>query len=225
MSNDGDSTSSSSAAARVGHPGAPSRRERQTDPDPRARRLAAARERELGLRGSLRRQPIRPQGDLVRRQGQGVPAGIHYSVGGADEALRRGALSAAAPGLRRVRHHDGISPAWPISYDEMEPYYTKAEQLYEVHGNHGEDATEGHASAQYPFPACSTSRGSSSSRTTWSGRAITRSTHRAAFGCWPTTRSAARASGAGPAMASHACCSPSPMPTCWVSARLSSTTT
>ena len=35
----------------------------------------------------------------------------------------------------------------------MEPYYTKAEQLYEVHGNHGEDSTEGHASAQYPFPA------------------------------------------------------------------------
>ena len=52
-----------------------------------------------------------------------------------------------------LRHHDGISPAWPISYDDMEPYYTKAEHLYEVHGNHGEDSTEGHASAQYPFPA------------------------------------------------------------------------
>ena len=35
----------------------------------------------------------------------------------------------------------------------MEPYYTRAEQLYEVHGNHGEDPTEGHASAQYPYPA------------------------------------------------------------------------
>jgi len=29
-----------------------------------------------------------------------------------------------------LRHHDGISPAWPIRYDEMEPYYTKAEQMY-----------------------------------------------------------------------------------------------
>ena len=52
-------------------------------------------------------------------------------------------------------HHDGISPAWPITYDELEPYYTKAEHLYEVHGARGEDPTEGPASAQYPFPAVS----------------------------------------------------------------------
>src|SRR5262249_8979943 len=38
---------------------------------------------------------------------------------------------------------------------DLEPYYTKAEHLYEVHGNHGEDPTEGPASAQYPFPAVS----------------------------------------------------------------------
>ena len=24
-----------------------------------------------------------------------------------------------------LKHHDGISPAWPITYEEMEPYYTK----------------------------------------------------------------------------------------------------
>src|SRR5262249_48820139 len=36
-----------------------------------------------------------------------------------------------------------------------EPYYTLAEQLYEVHGTHGEDPTEGFASAPYPFPAVS----------------------------------------------------------------------
>jgi choline dehydrogenase-like flavoprotein len=54
-----------------------------------------------------------------------------------------------------LSHHDGSSPAWPITYDELEPYYTKAEHLYEVHGAHGEDPTEGPASAQYPFPAVS----------------------------------------------------------------------
>ena len=52
-------------------------------------------------------------------------------------------------------HHDGISPAWPISYDEIEPYYTQAEKLYEVHGARGEDPTEPPASAPYPFPAVS----------------------------------------------------------------------
>ena len=52
-------------------------------------------------------------------------------------------------------HHDGPSPAWPISYDDLEPYYTQAEQLYEVHGARGEDPTEPYASAPYPFPAVS----------------------------------------------------------------------
>src|SRR5439155_316162 len=52
-------------------------------------------------------------------------------------------------------HHDGMSPAWPISYDDLEPYYTRAEQAYEVHGVRGEDPTEGPASAPYPFPAVS----------------------------------------------------------------------
>ena len=33
-----------------------------------------------------------------------------------------------------VRHYGGVSPAWPISYDDLEPYYAEAEQLYLVHG-------------------------------------------------------------------------------------------
>ena len=45
-----------------------------------------------------------------------------------------------------------VSPAWPIQYDDLEPYYTQAEHLYLVHGNHGEDPTEGPASAQYAYP-------------------------------------------------------------------------
>ena len=54
-----------------------------------------------------------------------------------------------------LRHHDGISPAWPISYADMEPYYTRAENLYQVHGARGEDPTEPPASAPYPHPAVS----------------------------------------------------------------------
>ncbi|HYV37769.1 MAG TPA: GMC family oxidoreductase, partial [Gemmataceae bacterium] len=51
-----------------------------------------------------------------------------------------------------LKHHDGISPAWPISYSDLEPYYTKAEKLYSVHGLRGADPTEPPASAPYPFP-------------------------------------------------------------------------
>ena len=45
-----------------------------------------------------------------------------------------------------IRHHGGISPAWPITYGDLEPYYTKAEHLYEVHGTRGEDPPMGHIS-------------------------------------------------------------------------------
>jgi choline dehydrogenase-like flavoprotein len=54
-----------------------------------------------------------------------------------------------------IEHHGGISPAWPISYDELEPYYLAAEQLYHVHGNRNEDPTDPYASGPYPYPAVS----------------------------------------------------------------------
>src|SRR4029079_4435107 len=52
-----------------------------------------------------------------------------------------------------IAHHGGLSPAWPIGYDELEPYYTKAEYLYQVHGERGVDPTEPWTSAPYRFPA------------------------------------------------------------------------
>jgi choline dehydrogenase-like flavoprotein len=43
----------------------------------------------------------------------------------------------------------------PSSYDDLEPWYTKAEWLYQVHGIAGEDPTEGHHSKEYPWPPVS----------------------------------------------------------------------
>ena len=54
-----------------------------------------------------------------------------------------------------VAHVDGTSPAWPLGYDDFEPWYTEAEWLYQVHGTRGEDPTEGPASRPYPWPAVS----------------------------------------------------------------------
>jgi choline dehydrogenase-like flavoprotein len=54
-----------------------------------------------------------------------------------------------------VRHYGGISPAWPILYADLEPYYAQAEELYLVHGERGEDPTEPPASGPYPHPAVS----------------------------------------------------------------------
>jgi choline dehydrogenase-like flavoprotein len=80
---------------------------------------------------------------------------IHYFVGGATKLYGAALYRLRPQDFETIQHHDGVSPAWPISYDELEPYYSEAEQLYEVHGAHGEDPTEGHASKQYPFPAVS----------------------------------------------------------------------
>jgi choline dehydrogenase-like flavoprotein len=54
-----------------------------------------------------------------------------------------------------VRHYGGVSPAWPISYRDLERYYAEAEQLYLVHGQAGEDPTEPPRSGPFPFPAVS----------------------------------------------------------------------
>jgi choline dehydrogenase-like flavoprotein len=80
---------------------------------------------------------------------------IHYCVGGATKLYGAALYRLRAEDFGELRHHDGISPAWPISYDDLEPYYTLAEQRYEVHGARGEDPTEPAASAPYPFPAVS----------------------------------------------------------------------
>jgi choline dehydrogenase-like flavoprotein len=80
---------------------------------------------------------------------------IHYFVGGATKLYGAALYRLRKQDFGELRHHDGISPAWPIAYDELEPYYTLAEQLYEVHGARGEDPTEPPASAPYPFPAVS----------------------------------------------------------------------
>jgi choline dehydrogenase-like flavoprotein len=79
--------------------------------------------------------------------------GIHYAVGGATKMYGAALYRLRREDFGELRHHDGISPAWPIGYDDLEPYYTLAEQRYEVHGQHGDDPTEPAASAPYPFPA------------------------------------------------------------------------
>jgi choline dehydrogenase-like flavoprotein len=80
---------------------------------------------------------------------------VHYYVGGATKLYGAALYRMRKEDFGELRHHGGISPAWPIPYEEMEPYYTAAEQLYEVHGARGEDPTEPPASAPYPHPAVS----------------------------------------------------------------------
>jgi choline dehydrogenase-like flavoprotein len=79
--------------------------------------------------------------------------GTHYVVGGNTKVYGAALLRFRREDFASLRHEGGVSPAWPVPYDEMEAWYTAAERLYQVHGVRGSDPTEPPASAPYPFPA------------------------------------------------------------------------
>jgi choline dehydrogenase-like flavoprotein len=75
---------------------------------------------------------------------------LHYYVGGNSKVYGAALLRLRERDFGEVVHAAGISPAWPLGYDELEPYYTEAERLFHVHGQRGEDPLEPWASAPYP---------------------------------------------------------------------------
>jgi choline dehydrogenase-like flavoprotein len=87
--------------------------------------------------------------------GKPFQPGTYHYVGGATKMYGAALYRLRKEDFDSRAHQDGMSPGWPLGYDDFEPYYTKAEQLYEVHGIRGEDPTEPPASAPYPFPPVS----------------------------------------------------------------------
>ncbi len=78
---------------------------------------------------------IAPEEIWFSPDGQGFNPGNYYYVGGNTKFY--GAV------MLRYRKEDfaemefpggGLSPAWPIGYEELEPWYGKAERLYQVRG-------------------------------------------------------------------------------------------
>ncbi len=79
----------------------------------------------------------------------------NYCVGGNTKFYGAALFRLRREDFGEIRHHGGVSPAWPISYDDLESYYTEAERIYHVHGQRGEDPTEPAATAPYPHPPVS----------------------------------------------------------------------
>jgi choline dehydrogenase-like flavoprotein len=77
----------------------------------------------------------------------------HYYVGGNTKFYGAVLFRFREEDFGEIRHVDGVSPAWPIGYADLEPWYARAEQLYQVHGERGLDPTEPPADSPYPFPA------------------------------------------------------------------------
>ncbi len=85
------------------------------------------------------------------KDGKPFQPGVHYFVGGATKLYGAALFRLRKEDFGELRHKDGISPAWPIRYEDLEPYYTEAEKIYQVHGSRGADPTDPPASAPYPF--------------------------------------------------------------------------
>src|SRR5438552_14925389 len=85
--------------------------------------------------------------------GQPLHPHTNYWVGGNTKFYGSALFRLRREDFGQLTHHGGISPAWPIGYDELEPYYTEAERLYQVHGQRGADPTDPPASGPYAYPA------------------------------------------------------------------------
>ncbi len=84
--------------------------------------------------------------------GQSFRPGTYYFVGGNTKMY-----GAAFPRFRErdfeaIEFEEGLSPAWPVSYADMEPYYEQAEHIYWVHGKPGDDPSEPRRRTPYPYP-------------------------------------------------------------------------
>ena len=85
-------------------------------------------------------------------QGKAFSPGNYYYVGGNSKFYGAVLFRYRVEDFQVLHHMGGSSPAWPISYDTFEPWYQKAEALYEVRGATGEDPTEPVHSGTYGFP-------------------------------------------------------------------------
>src|SRR5229473_346417 len=93
--------------------------------------------------------------EWLDKDGRALHPHTNYYVGGNTKFYGAALFRLRKEDFGEIRHFGGISPAWPISYDELEPYYLKAEKLYHVRGKRGEDPTDPYASGPYPHPAIS----------------------------------------------------------------------
>ena len=100
------------------------------------------------------------------KDGKELHPHTNYYVGGNTKFYGAALFRLRKEDFGELRHKGGISPAWPISYEELEPHYLEAEHLYQVHGKRGEDPTEPKSSGPYAHPAQKISRAPACGRST-----------------------------------------------------------
>jgi choline dehydrogenase-like flavoprotein len=102
-------------------------------------------------RAIFQRGVFRPSESWIDGAGAAFNPGNYYYVGGNTKLYGAVLIRYRAEDFRPIEHAEGATPGWPFDYDEFEPWYARAEALYQVRGALGEDPTEPRHSGPYPF--------------------------------------------------------------------------
>jgi choline dehydrogenase-like flavoprotein len=117
-----------------------------------AYRLAQSGVRVLVLeRGNFLQTPPHQPGEPVGVYHRDIPEWEDV-VGGGTKFYGAAMYRMRVSDFRAIQHEAGESPAWPITYQELEPYYCEAERIYRIHGASEGDATEPPRSSPFPYP-------------------------------------------------------------------------
>jgi choline dehydrogenase-like flavoprotein len=103
-------------------------------------------------RAIFQRGHFRPKEMWHEAGGGPFNPGNYYNVGGNSKFYGAVLVRYRREDFLELQHREGVSPAWPFPYEELEPWYSRAEQLFQVRGALGQDPTEPHHSEPYPFP-------------------------------------------------------------------------
>jgi choline dehydrogenase-like flavoprotein len=102
-------------------------------------------------RAIFQRGVFRPQESWLDGAGQAFNPGNYYYVGGNTKLYGAVLLRYRAQDFEPIAYREGTTAGWPFAYDELEPWYTRAEKLYRVRGAETFDRTEPPHSESYPF--------------------------------------------------------------------------
>ncbi|MDB5526467.1 MAG: oxidoreductase protein [Rhizobium sp.] len=103
-------------------------------------------------RAIFQRGHFRPKEMWYEHGGVAFNPGNYYNVGGNSKFYGAVLVRYRREDFEEMAHGEGVSPAWPFPYEELEPWYSRAEQLFQVRGTLGQDPTEPHHSQPYAFP-------------------------------------------------------------------------
>ena len=102
-------------------------------------------------RAIFQRGVFRPQESWLDGAGKPFNPGNYYYVGGNTKLYGAVLIRYRAEDFKPIEHLGGATPGWPFAYEELEPWYGRAEALYKVRGRGGEDPTEARRSSSYPY--------------------------------------------------------------------------